>query len=224
MPIRTALETPRTKARLRWAATLRVGIDWEESLGLSPGLTTALITGAEAVNKLAALNSVMIGAGSIEAVALNQKQKVKPRYALNTNPLISFQTVQQQIAYTLIIQRVVLKRLPEVEAVFNFLPSNLVHQQFPFIIELTDAGDGTTESEIKHLCFGCRFSDSNVKYDILKSDDSRLIQNAEITVGRVVTFDPSSSGNPAAQFFGGLINSALATSAGETLMENLKLV
>lgn len=224
MPIRSALEIPKTKSRLRWAANLRVGIDLEEVAGLSSSSANAVLTGAAATGTLASLTSKMLDAGTIEGLDFSQTQKVKSRYALGPNPLVAFQTVQQQISYTLTLQRVVLKRIPEVEAVFNFLPSNLVLQQYPFIIELTDVGDGTAETEIKHFLFGCRFTESKVRYEAIKGTDSRLIQNASIAVGRVLTFDQSNAGNPAVQFASGLIGSALSTGAGQQLLSNFSLI
>jgi len=197
MPLRTVREIPKTQARQRWAAIINVGLDLEDVLGLPSGGTDVFLTGAAAANVGASLEKALLPVGTVESVDFQQRRAIKQRYAFNSNPLVAFQTVPQQVGYTVVLSRVCLKQLPEVEAVLNFLPSNLVLQQVPFILELKDVGDGTPNTEIRHLIFGCWFSDSKVHYDSTSKDDTKLIQSATLTTGRVLTFDQSNAGNPA---------------------------
>jgi hypothetical protein len=200
MPIRDRLQIPNTAARQRWAASLKVGVDLGDILGIDGELANLALTGAAATANIEGLLATLKDAGTIESVDFAQTRKIKERYALGKNSLNSFQNIPQTVNSTLRLSRVVLKQLPEVEAAFNFLPSNLVLQQFPFVIELHDVGDGSGDTDIRHFCFQCWFTDTAVRYDTTSKDDTRLIQTATVNVGSVLTFDKSFAGNPVVQF------------------------
>lgn len=224
MPLRTKLEFPKTEARQRWAATLKAGLDLEELLGLPSAGSDIVLSGAAAVGAVAAIESKLYDVGTVESVDFKQTRSIKERFAFGPDPLVSFQTVPQQVTYSLSLSRIVLRRLPQVEAFLNFLPSNLILQQAPFIIELRDAGDGTPESEIRHIIFGCWFADSSVRYDVSTKDDTRLIQTASVKTGRVLTFDPSAGGSPVATVGSNLVSALIASSEGaQTLIEDMGL-
>ncbi len=220
MPIRNQLQIPNSLARQRWAATLRVGIDLGDILGINSELEEGVLAGAAATGNIQGLLATLKEAGTIDSVDFIQNRKIKERYALGKGSLNSFQNIPQQVSNTLRLSRVVLKQLPEVEAAFNFLPSNLILQQFPFIIELRDVGDGTGNTDIRHFCFQCWFTDSTVKYDTVSRDDSRLIQNATVNVGSVLTFDNSFAGSPVVQFsssIASLVLGSLSEQAEDTI-------
>jgi len=225
MPIRDRLQIPNTAARQRWAATIKVGIDLEDVLGLSGDVADLALAGAAATGNLNGLLATLKEAGTIESVDFIQNRKIKERYALGKNSLNSFQNIPQQVSNTLRLSRVVLKRIPEVEAAFNFLPSNLILQQLPFIIELRDVGDNSGETDIRHLCFQCWFTDSTVRYDTTSKDDTRLIQNATINVGSVLTFDQSFGGNPVVQAASALASIVVSslTEPAEDVIQDLNI-
>lgn len=214
MAIRDQLQIPKSLARQRWAATLRVGIDLGDVLGVNSELGESVLAGAAATSNLQGLLATLKEAGTIDAVDFIQNRKIKERFALGKNSLNAFQNIPQQISNTLRLSRVVLKQLPEVEAAFNFLPSNLILQQLPFIIELRDVGDNTGDTDIRHFCFQCWFTDSTVRYDTTSKEDTRLIQNATVNVGAVLTFDQSFAGNPVVQ-----ISSSVASLVLSSLSE-----
>ncbi len=214
MTIRNQLQIPTALARQRWAATIKVGIDIGDVFGVDGDISQALLSGAAASGNLSNLLSTLKECGTIEGIDFVQNRKIKERFALGKGSLNSFQNIPQQISNTLRLSRVVLKQLPEVEAAFNFLPSNLILQQFPFIIELRDVGDGTGNTDIRHYCFQCWFTDSTVRYDTTSKDDTRLIQNATINVGNVLTFDQSLGGSPVVQFSSS-VASLVLSSLGE---------
>lgn len=222
MAIRNQLQIPNSLARQRWAATIRVGIDLGDILGINSELEEGVLAGAAATGNIQGLLATLKEAGTIDSVDFIQNRKIKERYALGKGSLNSFQNIPQQISNTLRLSRVVLKQLPEVEAAFNFLPSNLILQQFPFIIELRDIGDGTGNTDIRHFCFQCWFTDSTVKYDTVSRDDTRLIQNATVNVGSVLTFDNSFAGNPVVQIsssIASLVVSSLSEQAEDTIKD-----
>lgn len=226
MPIRNQLQIPNSSARQRWAATIRVGIDLEDALGISSEATDFALSAAGATGQISNLLASLREAGSIESFDFVQNRKIKERYALGKGSINAFQNIPQQVNYTLRLSRVVLKQLPEVEAVFNFLPSNLLLQQLPFIIELRDIGDGTPNTEIRHLCFGCWFTDSAVRYDVTSKDDTKLIQNVSVSVNRVLTFDQSNGGSPVVQLGASLLNALVLKSLSEDtedLINNLNI-
>jgi hypothetical protein len=125
------------------------------------------------------------------------------------------------------LSRVVLKKLPEVEASFQFLPSNLLLQQLPFVIDIDDIGDEDIENRVRHIIFGCWFTDSAVRYDVTSKDDTRLIQTATVRPGRVITFDPSFAGSPTTQLAGAaagvLFQAIQSIPAAQNLLEDFEL-
>lgn len=215
MPVRNQLQIPKTMARQRWAVSLKAGIDLEDALGISPDAAEFALSAAAASGLLSNALSSLADVGTVESLDFVQNRKIKERYALGRNSLNSFQNIPQQVSNTLRLSRVVLKQLPQVEAVFNFLPSNLILQQLPFIIEIRDHGDGTGNTDIRHLCFGCWFTDSTVRYDVTSKDDTRLIQSASVNVGSVLTFDQSNAGSATVQFAGSLVNALVLESLSE---------
>jgi hypothetical protein len=218
--IRDRLEIPKTLARQRWAASLKVGIDLGDVLGINGDFADLALTGAAATGNIEGLLATLKDAGTIEGVDLVQTRKIKERYSLGKGSLNSFQNIPQQINSTLKLSRVCLKQLPEVEAAFNFLPSNLVLQQFPFVIELHDVGDGSGNTDIRHFCFQCWFTDSSVRYDTTSKDDTRLIQSASVNVGSILTFDQSFAGNPVVQLsssIAALVVSSLSDQAEDVI-------
>jgi hypothetical protein len=235
MPIRTQLEIPKTESRHRWNFNIRAGLDLESTLGIPNQATELAAIGSEIgiggvvgsafqnLSGLAGLTEV----GTIESIDIGQKRDVTQRSGFNSNPLQPFQTVPHGSIFALKLSRVVLKKLPEVEASFQFLPSNLLLQQLPFVIEMVDAGDGDPSTFIRHLIYGCWFSDTNVRYDVVSKDDTRLIQGATIIPGRVLTFDPSFAGNPAIQGASALAGLAFqaiqSNEAAKNLLEDFEL-
>ncbi len=201
MVTRNTLEIPKSLARLRWAATIRAGIDPEEFI---PDALREASGVALSANALGGLNSLLTGllpVGTVETATLTQVHKNKKRYRLGPNSIVPFQTVPQQVDYALRLGRVTMKRLPQVEAVFNFLPSNLVFQQLPFVIELRDVGDQTADTLIRHFLMGCWFADSVVKWDVTSArENAKSIQEAVVDVTNVITFDNSNAGNPTVSF------------------------
>jgi hypothetical protein len=199
MPARTTLEIPKTAARLKWAATIRVGLDLEDLLGVSSNTASGILAGASAIGGLDSITKKMVEVGSIETLDIKQNRQIRKRFALGRNSLSAFQTTPQAVNYDISITKAILKKFPEAEIAFNFAPQNLVFQQFPFILELRDAGAGTAETEIKHFITGCWFVDSNVRYDVTAKDDCKLIQSAKIECANMITFDPSNGGSPVVQ-------------------------
>jgi hypothetical protein len=232
MPIRKALEIPKVEARHRWAFNIRAGLDLESTLGIPNQATELAAIGSEggiggaAANSLAGLAG-LVEVGTIESLDIGQKREVTQRTGFNSNPLQPFQTVPHGSVFTLKLNRVMLKKLPEVEASFQFLPSNLLLQQLPFVIEMVDVGDGTPETFIRHLIYGCWFSDSSVHYDVTSKDDTRVIQNVTIIPGRVVTFDASFAGSPVTQGISALAGIAFqaiqSNEAARNLLEDFEL-
>jgi hypothetical protein len=225
MPVRPNAGLPKVGARQRWAVSLKAGPDLEYLLGIPSGATDLFAGGAAASGLLSSVLSSLKDVGTVEDFQFPQARTIKERYAFGPNPLEPFQNVPQQITRSLRLTRVILKKLPEVESLFNFAPMNLLHQQIPFIIQILDIGDATPETSVRHLLFGCWFQESGVKYDVVTKDDTRLIQSTTVKVGRVLTFDPSAAGSA-----GGLIAStvlgALVSAGGaeaQTLLENFGL-
>jgi hypothetical protein len=230
MPIRTQLEIPKVEARHKWAINIRAAIDLESTLGIPNQATELAAIGSEAglagnagsAGGFTGLTDV----GTIESIDVGQKREVTQRVGFNSNSLQPFQTVPHGSAFTLKLSRVVLKKLPEVEASFQFLPTNLLLQQLPFVIELVDVGDGDPSTFIRHLIYGCWFSESTVRYDNSK-DDTKLIQSATVIPGRVLTFDPSFAGSPVTQGLSALAGIAFqaiqSNQAAANLLEDFEL-
>jgi hypothetical protein len=232
MPIRTQLEIPKTESRHRWNFNIRAGLDLESTLGIPNQATELAAIGSEAGigGSLTSTLGGLVGlteVGTVESVDIGQKRDVTQRIGFNSNPLQPFQTVPHGSIFTLKLSRVVLKKLPEVEASFQFLPSNLLLQQLPFVIEMVDAGDGDPSTFIRHIIYGCWFTESQVRYDVVSKDDTRLIQNATIIPGRVLTFDPSFAGSPAVQGISALSGIAFqaiqSNEAAKNLLEDFEL-
>jgi len=205
MPIRKNLEIPKVEARHKWAIDIYAGLDLESTLGLPNQATdiAATFSGASALPTLGGSAGLgkLLPVGSVESIDIGQHRDVTQRVGFNGNPLQPFQTVPHGSIFSIKLSRVVLKKLPEVEASFQFLPSNLLLQQLPFVLQLTDVGDSSSDptNHIKHVIFGCWFTDTAVRYDVTSKDDTKLIQSATITPGRVLTFDPSFAGSVAVQ-------------------------
>ncbi len=210
-------EFQKTFSREKWAIKIKAGPDVSDIIGLNPdlagGVAATAAAGAGFSNLVA--NS-LLDVGTIEKIGIKQIRSLKERYALGPNPHQPFQIVPQNVTTTISLSRVVLKRFPEVERTFNFLPQNLIFQQLPFLIELTDRGDdgdGDLSTAIQHFFTGCWFVDSNVEYSMADKGDQRVIQNVNIKVTRMLTFDQSLAGNPVAQgvsnIFGGVITNLI---------------
>ncbi len=225
------LEIPKVEARHKWAATMYAGLDLESALGLPNQATdlAALGTSGAAFPSLGGSSGVgkLLEVGSIEKVELGQKREVTQRTGFNANPLQPFQTVPHGVLFSLRLSRVVLKKLPEVEATFQFLPSNLLLQQLPFVIELRDVGDGDPANFVRHIIYGCWFTESSVTYDVISKDDTKLIQSATIMPGRVITLDPSFAGSPSVQagssIGGSLFQALQANQQAQNLLEDFEL-
>lgn len=232
MPIRDKVEIPKVEARHRWAFNIRAGLDLESTLGI-PNQATELAAIGNAGGVGGALASGLSGVGglvevgSVESLDLGGKREVTQRIGFNSNPLQPFQTAPHGASLTLKLTRIALKKLPEVEAAFQFFPSNLLLQQLPFVIELVDSGDGDPSTFIRHLIYGCWFSETAVRYDVVSKDDTRLIQSATVIPGRVLTFDPSFAGSPTIQgasAIGGILFQALQSNeAARNLLEDFEL-
>ncbi len=225
MAVRNTPGAPRVGARQRWAASLKAGPDLEYLLGIPSGTTDLFAGGAAASGKIASLVSALKDVATVESVDFPQARGVKERYAFGINPLEPFQNVPQQVSRSLKMNRILLKKLPDVERIFSFGPANILNQQVPFLIQLLDNGDGTPETQIRHLLFGCWFQETSVRYDVVSKDDTRLIQTATIKVGRVITFDPSVAGS-AGGLIGSTVLGALVSQGGaatQTLLENFGL-
>lgn len=219
MPVRNQAGLPKVQARQRWAVSLKAGPDLEYLLGVPAGTTDLFAGGAAASGALSSVLSALKDVGTVEDFDFPQNRQVKERYAFGTNPLEPFQNVPQQAGRTLRLRRTLLKKLPDVEAIFNFAPFNILHQQIPFIIQILDIGDATPETAVRHLLFGCWFTDVLVKYDVVTKDDTRLIQTSTVKVGRILTLDPSAAGSPAGLIASTVLGAALQ--AGGTKTENL---
>ena len=231
MPIRREREIPKTEARHKWAIDIYAGVDLEATLGLPNQATdlAILASGGQAFPSLGGSAGLgkLLPVGTVEDLTVGQTRTVTQRMGFNANPLQPFQTVPHGSLFTLKLSRVVLKKLPEVEASFQFLPSNLLLQQLPFILDLTDVGDGDPSTFIRHIISGCWFTDTSVKYDVINKDDTKLIQTASITPGRVITFDPSFGGSPVVQtasVLAGIAFQALQSNqAASNLLEDYEL-
>ncbi len=217
MALQKVAEIPRSLARQRWAAKIRVGFDPDFLIGKA---LPALVVGAAAVGQNQQILSSLIEVGTVEAVDFLQSGKARERFRLGE--LQSFQNIPQKISSTLRLSRVVLKAMPDAERTFNFLPSNLVLQQLPFVIELVDVGGGA-DTRTTHYLFGCRFDESAVRYDVTSTHDTRLIQNATVTAGTVLTFDQSVAGNPVLQAVAFAAEAVLEASGLEETIEDLAI-
>ncbi len=226
MPARDSqqLEIPKVEARHKWGASIYAGLDLESTLGIPNQVADlAAFAGAGSTSGLSKLLEV----GSVEGLDLGQRREATQRTGFNSNPLQPFQVAPHGSVFTLKLSRVVLKKLPEVEAAFQFLPSNLLLQQLPFVLDVRDVGDGDPSTLIRHVIYGCWFTDSGIKYDVLSRDDTKLIQNVSIMPGRVLTFDPSFGGSPTVQggsaAAGLLFNLLQSNGAAQNLLEDFEL-
>ncbi len=221
MAVITQLKNPSTLAALKWAATIRAGIDPEEfipdALREAEGAAISASMWAGGTD----LFGMMKPVASVEEAILMQVRKNKKRIRLGN--LTAFQTVPQYIDYTLRLRRVVLRNLPEVEGFLNFLPNNLLFQQLPFIVQLQGMGNSRdSNSKVIHFCLGCWFGESSVKWDVVSRDDSKLIQDCSVDVTSVLTFDASIQGDPKVQFASSLaafIGRALPSSVEDTITD-----
>jgi len=232
MPVRTKLAQPKTEGRQRWAITLLAGLDLESTLGIPNQISDLAATGAEAFRAGDAGNVAGLGTlkevGTVQNLDLGQNRDITQRMGFNQNSLQPFQTVPHGSLFSLKLSRVILKKLPEVEASFQFLPSNLLLQQLPFVLDITDLGDIDDPSTyVRHVIYGCWFSESSVKYDVTSTDDTRLIQSVSIIPGRVLTFDPSFAGNPTVQAasigVGALFSTLQSNNTVRNLLEDFEL-
>jgi hypothetical protein len=209
---------PKTQARLRWNATLNVGLDLEDILGLSTGVTNTLASVTSLIQKN------LKPFGSVESVDFSQAKQIYERFALGPDSAQPFQTIPLNTTNTLKLSRVLLKNMQDAERVFNFFPNNLLHQQLPFVIQLVDTGDGETpETQITHYFFGCWFADSGIRYETLSKDDQKLIQGVTIRPGRVLTLDNSVAGNPIVNLAQNIVSGVLVTPGVENLIDSLPL-
>lgn len=92
-----------------------------------------------------------------------------------------------------------LNRVPYAEATFNFLPSSLIFQQYPFIIQINDLGIPSDPATfVTRIFYGCWFSSDTITYGVSESqkEDQRLISSVDITCTRMVVLDNSQGGDP----------------------------
>ena len=227
MPIRNAPGIPAVSARQRWAVSIEAGPDLEYLLGIPSGATDLFTAGAAATASGSRIFSSLQNIGGVEDFDLPQDRVIRERYAFNGNPLEPFQTVGQQVSRTLRLSKVLLKTYAprSAEKLFSFGPNNILNQQFPFIIQIKDAGDGTPATLVRHLIFGCWFQNTSVKYGVTDREDTKLIQSATVKCGRMLTFDQTVAGSPGALATSTLLGAAVSAGGqGATvLLQNFGL-
>ncbi len=219
MALRRHIEIPKSLARLRWAAKIRVCLDPEAILGNV--LEGAIVTGAAALGLQSNLEKAFLDVGTVESVDFGQSRGIHER--LRLGDLQPFQNVPLIVKSTLRLSRVVLKKMPDAERFFNFLPSNLVLQQLPFVLQLQCVGAGDAETATTHYIFGCWFEDSTTRWDVTSVQDARLIQNTTARATTVVTFDQSVAGNPVVQAASLVGTAALEATGAEESVEDLSI-
>ncbi len=221
--MRVPNELPVTQARLRGQIRIKAGPDTTDVLGLDSGLADlAAMSASSVASNLVAAQLQDIG--SIESLDIVQVRDTRTRYAFGPNPQQAFQVVPLSHKITLTASKVLLKNLTTAEKVFNFAPSNLVFQQVPFTIVITDIGDDkNTDTQVVHYIFGCWFQNSTVKYDVTNRDDQRLINNVTITCGRVLTFDNSYAGSKGVTALRNVFSGIQAVEDVQNLVSNLPI-
>ena len=213
-------EVPLTLSRLRWAIKLKVGLDVEDILGLAQStsdLTFAAFTDLVTQN----LQDV----GDVEQLEVIQSKSLVERRVFGPNPVQASQIVPQSLSVTLRASKVALKIFQKPEKALNFYPTNLIHQQMPFLIQATDIGNprDNGESTTEHFFFGCWFADSRMKWDIVDKADQRLIHEATIKCARMFTLDQSNAGDPATIALSNVFGGDIATGVTQDLVDDLEL-
>lgn len=210
---------PAIEARLRWNMELLAGFDFETDLGLS---NQALLNQINA-NGLPGI-STLYTVGTAEGLDLSGTKKVTPRQGFNSTPNQVFQVVPHGTIFGLKLQRVKLRNLPPDEAICQVFPSNLLLQQLPIILHLTDFGDGTPATFIEHYIYSCWFTESVLHYDVIDHQNTKLIENVTVVPGRMVTFDASAEGSatvtPASAVALALSGASQAASLTSVLLQN----
>ena len=221
-------EIPKTRVRQRWAIKIKVGLDIADVLGLDP----AVVDTANTVSQL--VTSMLEDVGTVESLELVQNRNLLPRHAFGPNPQQAFQVIPQNQTVTLRMSKAVLKDLPKAEKIFSFAPSNLILQQLPFVLQITDVGgsgndnsdttgDNFNDTAIRHFIYGCWFADSSVKWDVTSRDDQRTIQTATIKAGRIFTLDPTLAGSPAASLTRTVFGGVLASQGAQNALDDFNL-
>ena len=231
MPIRNSREIPKVQARHRWAFNIKAGVDIESTLGLPNQVTNlaVLTSNGQALPTIGGSSGLgkLMDVGTIEQVDVGQSREVTQRFGFNADPTQPFQVAPHGSLFTLKLTRIALKVLPEVEASFEFFPSNLLMQQLPFVIEMIDSADGNPDNFIRHYAFGCWFVGKSARYDVNSREDTRLIEVADVKPGRVLTFDPSFAGNwktqSASAALGIAFQAAQSNAAAANQLENFNL-
>lgn len=214
MPPFKRTEQPLVATRLRGAIKIKVGPDLTDILGLDP-------TAVDAAVASKAVDAALTEVGTIESLDFVQSREVRARYAFGPTPQQAFQVVPLNQKITLRASRVVLKSLQKAEAVFNFLPSNLIFQQIPFVIQIDDIGDpANPETRVTHILYGCWFTSSTVKYDVMDKNDQRLIQSVDITAARVFTLDGSNAGSTTAQIAKASFSGIQSVESAQPILED----
>lgn len=213
-------EVPLTLSRLRWAIKLRVGLDTEDILGLAQSASDLTLS---AFSELVTQN--LQDVGSVEQLEVIQNKSLVERRVFGANPVQAFQIVPQSLSVTLRASKVALKIFQKPEKDLNFYPTNLVHQQMPFLIQATDIGnprDGGA-SLTEHFFFGCWFADTRMKWDVVDKADQRLIQDATIKCARMFTLDQSNAGDPATIALQNVFGGIIASGENQDLIDDLEL-
>ncbi len=226
MPAPRREEQTKTLTRLRGAIKIKASPDVTDILGLDSGLAdVGAVDDTEGSNSVTQiLSGESVEVGSIESLDIVQARESTVRYAFNANPQQGFQVVPRNHKVSLKATRVVLKKLGRAEKVFNFMPSNLVFQQIPFIIQVDDIGDPTDETtRVTHIFYGCWFVNSTVKYDVTSDQDQRLIQNVDIVCSRVLTLDGSDAGSGGATTARAVFSGIGSTETAQTVLKNVPL-
>lgn len=215
-------EITRTLTRQKWQAKIRAGIDPSQVLGLTPDV----IDGATAFSQVVTNNLKDIGA--IETLDIVQTRTMVERLGFGPNPTQPFEVVPTSLTVALKATKAVLFNLSEAEAVFNFFPNNLLHQQLPFIIQVDLPGlpaEGSTPASppVTHFFLGCWFINSNLRFSVTERDDQKLIQTCDIKCARMVTQDSSNASSTAAGVAKTTIGGVLAYGNNQALLDDFGL-
>jgi hypothetical protein len=215
-------EIPSTNNRLKWQAKIRVGIDVNGVLGLTPEVQDGVVNFSQLVtNNLKDI-------GSVESLEVVQTRTMIERHGFGPNPLQAFEVVPTVIGVVLKMNKAVLFNLPEAESVFNFYPSNLLFQQLPFILQVDAPGkvnpDGTPASpHLTHYFLGCWFTNTSVRYSTTEKEDQRLIQTADVRCARMITQDGSAASSLVANAAASVVGGVLAYGNKQATLDNVGL-
>ena len=215
-------ELPKTQSRLKWQAKIRVGLDLEYILGLTPDVADGVVNFSQVVtNNLKDI-------GSIESLEITQSRALVERYGFGANTSQPFEVAPTQLKVVLKLSKVILHNLSEAENIFNFYPANLLFQQLPFVIQVTQpqimGGNGVpTSPAITHFFLGCWFAESTVRLSVTDKEDQRLIQSATVLCSHMLTHDGTNASltgvNALQATFGGL----LAIGGAQAILDDMEL-